>query len=250
MKKEYAELLNRMEAVLHHFETLVPYPQQVPMLNHFVFRYAEETIEQALVQKLARVITGLKSAQLLVEHGHFQEQGAIHRMLDEFEQDIYFLSLAVINDDVTDLHKRYLKAFYEEEFDKPSDPVSSTQKRPMVPRQKITAYLAREQAKVKNPSRGAELTRTLNKAYSGYIHGASSHIMHLYGGLPPHFHVSGMLGTPHEKTFNDDLWNYYYRGLLSFELVAYVFGENKLASDLTSFSMEMAKNAGKNYRDS
>ena len=238
-----------MEAILHHFATLVPPPQRLPMLNHFVFRYVEKTIEQALVQKLARVITGLKSAQLLVDHGYFQEQGAIHRMLDEFEQDITFLSFAVINNDLTELHKEYLEEFYKEEFDNPSDPLLSTQKRSMTPRKKIIAYIARAQAEVQEPSRGVELTRILNKAYSGYIHGASFHIMQLYGGRQPHFHVSGMLGTPHEKAFRKDIWNYYYRGLLSFELVAYVFGEHKIASDLMSISINMAKNAGKNYRD-
>jgi len=236
-----------MEAVLLHFESLVPPPKQVPMLNHFVFRYAEQTVQQAIVQKLVRVITGLKSAELLLNHGYFQEQSAIHRMLDEFEQDIAFLSLAILNNEITELHKRYLEAFYEEEFDSPDNPISSTQKRAMVPRKKIHAYLANSQAEASDPSRGIELSRTLSKAYSGYIHGASPHIMHLYGGYPSHFHVSGMLGTPHESGYRNDLWNYFYRALLSFELVANVFEEYQLASDLCTFSQSVANNSGKNY---
>jgi len=45
-----------MEAILLHFESLVPAPKQVAMLN-FVFRYTEKTVQQAIVQKLVRVIT-------------------------------------------------------------------------------------------------------------------------------------------------------------------------------------------------
>ncbi len=245
--EDLAESLKRMEAALLHFETLVPAPRQVPMLNHFVFRYVEQSIKQAILQKLVRVITGLKSAQILLNYGFFQEQSAIHRMLDEFEQDILFLSLAILDDEITDLHKRYLEAFYEEELDNPSKPIASKQKRAMIPRQKIHAYIARAQAEVNDPSKGVELSRTLTKAYSGYIHGASPHIMHLYGGSPSQFHVSGMLGTPHEQSYRDDLWNYFYRGLLSFELAANVFEELKLARDLNIFSQIMAKNAGKDY---
>lgn len=54
-------------------------------------------------------------------------------MLDEFREDVIFLSLAVIYNDKTDLPVRYLEAFYQEEFDKPNDPVGSTQDRPTIP---------------------------------------------------------------------------------------------------------------------
>ena len=46
-----------------------------------------------------------------------------------------------------DLHQRYLSAFYKEEFDKP-DAVSSTQKRPMIPRRKIRAYVRKSKVSV------------------------------------------------------------------------------------------------------
>jgi hypothetical protein len=240
MTEHYSEALNKMEAVLHHFESLVPKPKRISYLDHFVFRYTEKTIQQAIIQKLARTITGLKSAQLLLEHGFFQEQAAIQRMLDEFEQDVNFLSLGLLDNDITELHEKYLDTFYEEEFDTPEDPVASKQKRAMVPRKKIIAYIARANPNDNNPSRGIEVTKTLHKAYSGFIHGASFHIMSMYGGDPPRFHVSGLLGTPHEKHHRADLWNYFYRGLMSFELAAHAFGELKIANELRIFSDSMA----------
>lgn len=245
--EDFHEALNIMDSALYQYEALVPQPQKVAMLNSFVFRYKEKTIQQALIQKLARTITGLKSGYILHKNGFFQEQAAIQRMLDEFEQDINFLSFAIINDDVTELHERYITAFYEEEFDKPDDPVASSQKRQMIPRNKIIAYISRAEEEASNPSRTIDVTKTINKTYSGYIHAASPQVMDLYGGKQPKFNVSGMLKTPHEFAYGNDLWNYFYRGLMSFEMVAHVFQENTLADDIRAFRKKMEKNAGKAY---
>lgn len=244
---DFHEALEIMDSALYQYEALVPQPLKVKLLNSFVFRYKEQTIQQAIIQKLARTITGLKSANILHKSGFFQEQASIQRMLDEFEQDINFLSFAIINDDITDLHKRYLAAFYEEEFDKPEDPIASTQKRQMIPRNKIIAYISRAEEGASNPSRTVDVTKTINKTYSGYIHAASTQVMDLYGGIQPKFNVTGMLNTPHEITYSNDLWNYFYRGLMSFEMAAYVFQENSLADDVRAFRKKIEINAGKNY---
>ncbi len=246
----FVRCLEQMESWFQALEKQVPQPIKIPFLHHFVFRYKEKTFEQALIQKLARVVTGLHSARILLNNGFLQEQIAIHRMLDELQQDISFLSFARLEDEVTKLHQRYLEAFYEEEFDILENPTASTQKRPSIPRQKIRACLAKKEAKmgVSNPSRGAELTRTLSKAYSGFVHGASPPIMNMYGGFSPRFQISGMLGTPHEQVHRKDLWNYFYRGLLSFKEVALVVKDLKVSESIHSFSIAFEK-AGKNYTE-
>ncbi len=245
--EDFHEALNKMESALYRYEALVPHPQKVTMLKSFVFRYKEQTIQQALILKLARTITGLRSANILLNNGFFQEQSAIQRMLDEFDQDINFLSIAVLNDDITELHKKYLTALYEEEFDKPEDPVASKQKRQMIPRNKIIAYIARAEQEACNPSRTIDVTKTINKTYSGYIHAAATQVMDLYGGPQPKFNVSGMLNTPHEAVYRNDLWNYFYRGLMSFEMVAYVLQVPDIADEIYTFRKQMEKNAGKEY---
>jgi hypothetical protein len=221
----------------------------MPFLHNFVFRYKEKTLEQALIQKLARVVTGLHSARILLNSGFLQEQIAIHRMLDELQQDISFLSLARLGDGITELHLRYLDAFYEEEFDIPENPIASTQKRPSIPRRKILAYIACKEAEmgVSNSSSAIEQTRTLSKAYSGFVHGASPQIMNMYGALPPQFQISGILGTIHEQEHRNDLWNYFYRGLLSFNVVALVFGDLNMAENIRSYSIVFEKANGRNY---
>ena len=249
MDKQFIEALKIMDDAMLVFEKRVQPPEKVPFLDSFVFRYKQKTIEQALVQKLARVVTGLRSAYLLVNHGMLQEQAAIQRMLDEFQQDVTFLSYAIIFDELTDLHRRYLDAFYMEEYDNPNDPVDSSQNRPSIPRQKIRAYIAVKESEVNEPSRGNALTRTLNKAYSGFVHGASPQIMNMYGGRPPRFQVQGQLNTPHQQPHKKDLWNYFYRGLISFAEVACAFRLTELHLKLEDIVKNFAQQAGKNYEN-
>ncbi len=247
MDNLYDLALQNMETTLHALAGRVPQPKRVSFRNGFVFRYAEQTIHQALIQKLARVISGLHAARVLLEQGYVQEQAALQRMLDEFQEDIMFLSFAIIFNDMTDLHREYLSAFYEEEFDQPESAIESTQKRPMVSRKKIRAYIARSEGAALDPSRGVEVARTLSKAYSGYIHGASPHIMDMYGGNPPRFHVSGMIGTERQDEHRDDLWNYFYRGIIAFAFVAKAFGDEELFDSIRKFKDDFEKHSGKNY---
>ena len=249
MDELFKHALHNMETVFRVLEKRVPRPKRIPFADSFVFRHVERTIQQALVQKLARVISGLHAARILLRYGFVQEQGVLQRLLDEFQEDIMFLAYAVVLDDFTELHKQYLSYFYEEEFDKPGSPIESTQKRLMVSRKKIRAYVARIEAVGldHNPSRGIELSRTLHKTYSGFVHGASPHIMELYGGYPPRFHVAGMLGTPLIPTYEDDLWNYFYRGIIAFQLTAKAFGDDALFDKIGKYKDEFAKAVGEKY---
>jgi len=178
-----------------------------------------------------------------MKYGFVQEQGALQRMLDEIEEDIMFLTFSVIYNESTPLHKEYLDAFYEEEFNAETA-MASKQKRPMIPRKKIRAYITRMD---RNPSRAIEASRTINKTYSGYVHAASPHIMDMYGGSPPHFHTRGMAGTRLQQDHRDDLWNYFYRSLLAFVFSAAAFGDKELFDQLNDFSHEFARQSGEDY---
>jgi hypothetical protein len=240
--------LRNMEVTLHALEKRVSPPKAIPFKDGFVYRYTEKTIHQALVQKLARVVTGLHAARILFEYGIVQEQSALHRIIDEFQEDISFLAYAVITDEITELHRQYLSAFYEEEFDNPESPIESTQKRLMVSRKKIRAYIARIEKPVADQSKGIELSRTVHKAYSGFVHGASPAIMDMYdGGTSPGFLVGGMLGTIRMTEYREDLWNYFYRGILAFSFVAMAFGDEVLNNSIRAFRDEFEKQSGKGY---
>lgn len=249
MDQLFADCLAHMESWFEKLEMQVPPPVKIRFLDHFVFRYKEKSVNQMLIQKLARVVTGLHSARILLNNGFMQEQIAIHRMLDEFQEDITFFFYAYFNNNITNLHQRYLDAFYEEEFDVPENPVASVQKRPSIPRKNIHAYIARQDAEISgsDPNRVKELMRTLSKTYSGFVHGASPQIMDMYGGLPPKYYIAGMLGTTREQEHRSDLWNYFFRGLLSFEQVAMVFNDANLLKHIEIYKVAFAKKIGKNY---
>lgn len=247
MDQLFQQTLHILEATLEALEKHIPRPQRKPFKDGFVYRYAERSAHQALVQKLARVISGLYAARLLLEHGFLQEQAALHRILDELQEDVRFIAYGLINDRLTELHQRYLKAFYEEEFDNPDNPTRSTQKRPMVDRKKIRAYLASMEERALNPSDGVALSRTIYKTYSGFVHGASPQIMDMYVGYPPKFHVSGMLGTSRMDEHRRDLWNYFYRGILAFGFAAKAFRDESLFADILRYRDEFERRSGTNY---
>lgn len=225
------QILIEMEKTVNQLASRVPSPQRVPSKNSFVFRYVEKSIEQAIVQKLARMVSTLRAARLLLIHGFVQELGALQRILDEIQDDVRFLAIGVIYNDLTPLHQKYLDAFFEEEFDD-EDLMEATQKRPMIPRKKIHAYLARAKGNILDPSRTGEVMRTINKAYSGYVHAASPHIMEMWGGVPPRFFMRGMAKTKRQDDCRRDLWNYVYRGTMACCFAAMAFGDAVLSRDI------------------
>lgn len=232
MNNMHKKVLLLLEHELNGFLERVPPPQLVIQGDSRAYRFKEETVYQAIIQKLARVISGLYSSHLLLECGFLQEQAAIHRVLDEFNEDIIFLSFAAIDGEITERHIKYLKAFFEEEFDNPSDPLASTQKRYATPRQKIHSYISKREESGSNESDNINVLRTLSKSYSGYVHGASPQIMEMYSQNPSRFIVSGMLGTPLQSEHRDDFTNQIYRSIVSFVLSAKAFANKETVERL------------------
>ena len=211
----------------------------------YAYRYEEKSSQQAVVQKLARTLTGLRALLLLNENGLLQEQATLQRVLDELEEDVMFLTFASIFDDQTDLHQKFLDAFYEEEFDNPQNAIESSQKRPMISRKKIRAYINKPRGGELNQSSSIEISRTLSKAYSGYVHCASPQIMELYYGVPPKFQTSGELKSPLYNDHKDDLFNNFFRAIHSFAYTSMMFGQHQLFGHLHGYSKEFAIQLGK-----
>ena len=71
--------------------------------------------------------------------------------------------------------------------------------------------------------------------------------MDMYGGNPACFHLKGMLGTARHTEHREDLWNYFYRSILNFELAAKAFGDQDLFDQIHAFTVEFEEAAGKYY---
>ena len=216
-------------------EASIAPPQRVPYKDSFVFRYANKGIHEALVQKLARHISGLNAVAVLLDAGYAQEAGVIFRTLDEIQEDISFLASAITNGTRTAQHERYLLAFYADTV--LSRPEGSLQipKPDLLPRKKIRAHTVHALGQGANISEALDAEESLSTAYSGYVHAQSANIMEMYGGNPPHFHVQGMLGTSRIDDCEQAFENYIYRGLMAATMVAKAFGNKPLVDALYEF---------------
>lgn len=243
----FRDALAVMEGAFHRLAAHVPPPRQEKWADlGFVIRFKERSCQQALILKLARQVSGLYAIDALILHGFVQEQGVIQRTLDEIGEDIFFLAMG-LQEGMEPLHDQLLRAFWAEEFDQPGDALQSTQKRSSPLRRKIHAYLARLGGPDRDRSTAQEVNRTISKAYSGYVHAAAPHIMDLYGGEPPHFHVSGMRGTPRLSEHIEDAKNYFYRGLLSVIIVARALGDEETDSAMAAYVSGFEAACGTNY---
>ena len=247
MDRIYDRLLADMETLVNLLANRVPQPQLVQIEELRAYRHIEKTIYQAIVQKLARMVSTLDAARILLNNGFVQEQASLQRILDEIQEDILFLVFGILEEDHdSSLHQRYLDIFFQEEFDADTA-IKSSQKRPTVPRKKIHAYLSRTGFSPFDPSSGNELLRTVSKMYSGYIHAASPHIMDMYWGTPGRFHMRGLMGSPIYDAHQNDLWNYFYRGLSACAFAAKSFGDESLFEKYHRLLREFERLSGKSY---
>ncbi|MCH7540908.1 MAG: hypothetical protein IH999_11025 [Proteobacteria bacterium] len=221
------------------------------------FRHREKSNHLAAYLKAVRIVSALNASLVLLEHGFIEELGVLFRTIDESFQDIIFLLYPQENGGLSEERIKFLDEFYQEEFSDPKNPFMSEQKRNRVPRRKVYAALGKFTGDIVNPSDGAELYRTLSQAMSGFVHGAYTHIMELYGGNPPHFHLNGMLGTPIHESWIMQSWHYYYRGIQALMLLSQAFQNETIATELldlrNSFekkiSFKRTGNAAKKIRD-
>lgn len=251
MAPVFEDAMRFMEEAFGTLEDQVPKPRRESLQNGFWYRYRERSAHQAIIQKLARYVSGLHAAHILLESGFLQEQGALQRTLDEFGEDIAFLTLGLTAGEWKQRHTDYLEYFYQEEFSDPEAPLESAQARPSIPRRKIRAYLTQyvtlEGSGGIDPSKASGALRFVAKGYSGYVHGASPQIMDMYGGDPPRFHLRGLLGTVRMGASASDLWNYVFRGLLAFANAALAFGDRHLFQRVLAYLSDFEEQSGTGY---
>lgn len=188
------------------------------------FRHERPTESVACYLKGIKAISTLYACVLLLRAGHTQEVAALCRMVDDFCNEILFLLVPQDGDDYSEEQIRFLENFFQEEFEHPGDPLRSLQKRDTVPMKKIFATFGKLASGEVNPSDAQELLRTVHQAFSGYVHGAYPHIMEMYGGNPPRFHVSGMLQTPRVREWQTQLIGYVQRLIIVSGFVARKLG--------------------------
>lgn len=230
MIEAFQQVLAELDAAFRRLEGQVPPPVQVEHEGGVVLRYQEKLAQQALLQKFARYISGLRAAHLLLEHGYCQELGVIQRTLDEIEEDTLFITLGLTGE-LTENHKKYLEHFWME------NPGPSN-----VKRDKIRAFT---NSNLDDPSSANEAGRTIFRTFSAYVHATSVSIVDMCAGEPVRFQLAGMLDNPLYPDHVEDIWNTFYRGLVTAVCVAKAFNDDELVQErlnsMRAFAAEHAE---------
>lgn len=245
MQPLYRNAIVAMERAFRRLEDQVPRPVVVPFRGEEALRYAEKTLEQALLQKLARYISGLNAIDVLLGAGYVQEQAIIQRTLDDIGEDISFLALGASQGE-TGLHRRFLKAFWQEEFEEGVPAIDNTRGRYGVGRGEIRKALNASLGATAIPN-GLKAASVVHQAYSGYVHAASPHVMEMCGGDELRFFLQGLMGTSRMAGPTEDAWNYVYRGLLATTTLAKVFGDTQLTTALYDYLAQFESASGTTY---
>ena len=115
-----------------------------------------------------------------------------------------------------------------------------------MPRKKIRAYIARVDLGGIDPSTAVTLSQTIHSGYSGFVHGASPHIMDMLEGNPPRFRIHGMGGTSRHEEHRYDLYDPFFRAIISFAIAAKAFGDDNLFQSLNAYHLEFDELSGRN----
>lgn len=118
MSTDIDRMIDLMERTFRDFESSAPSKPQLTLLSFGpTYRFRKRDIYQAMILKLARVLSTVQAARVLCDAGYGHKQAILCRTIDEANEDIVFLAYAVTNDSITDLRTRYLEAFWEDEID-------------------------------------------------------------------------------------------------------------------------------------
>ena len=228
-RKQHVEVLTLLQTAYRALEKRVPPPTTVKIGGDTVLRYVEQTLGQASLLKLARIISGLRAIDLLLSQGLLQEQTVIQRTVDDFTDEIMFFYLAFKHNDFTDDYKLLLSTFWNEQLD--SNGFLTSRQPPVLKKQKIRSYIT-DRLSPNDPHTVNEAAKTLYKTTSSFVHGASVSIMDMFAGDPPGYVLEGVPGTTRQREYARDASNYFYRSVIAAHLVAKIVGDDVLAGIL------------------
>jgi hypothetical protein len=218
--------LSDLGTLYHEMADEIEAPVFTDIGGYRAWRYQRLSESLVCFLKGVKVVSSLNASMTLLRAGYVQEIGALCRMIDDYCNEIFFLLLPQDGKNFSKAQFQFLSDFFQEEFDKPTNPLGSTQKRVNVPVRKIHATFGRIAKSEINPSDAQELLRTTHQAFSGYVHGAYPHIMEMFGGTRPH--LNGMFGTPRIDEWRGQLIGYVYRALMASVFVAIKLGLNDM----------------------
>lgn len=200
-----------VEAQFKELESTVEPARLVPWEGTLNWRFTEQSLQQVLLQKLARQISGVKATDVLLLAGRLQEIGVIYRSLDEILEDIDFLVLGFVTGQWTVQHDAYVKYFWSE----------SIGDGPSYRRKSIRAFVNRALGQA-DPSSADANGREIHSTFSDFVHARSHPIMGMVAGPPAAFELDSIFDASAVAPFAEQQPMYAYRCLMSALFVARV----------------------------
>jgi hypothetical protein len=206
------------------------------------FRFENPTPNILQVLMCARVASGLRAALILLMEAHTTEIGVLFRTIDDFLADINFIDeiLEKGAENVTQAQREFVELYFVDDARTIEERLEDSVKKinHNARRQKVQASEARLLG-FGDPDRVKKIAATIDKAFSGYIHGDYQTAMEMYGGPNPHFHTHGM---PVRFTeYRRHIGIYVHRALNEFCGVAHKLGLEELAYRLREMRREFEK---------
>ncbi len=234
-------VLHRLEQHYHALASTLEAPVLVNRGGVTFFRHREQTDVLLCFLKGLKVVSTLNAGLLLFRHGYAQELGALARIADDLLNDVLFMLKPLDGDKPSKDQLRFFEEFFQEEFENPLNVLAGGQKRDIVARRKLHATFGHLAKDTLNPSDAQAMMSTIHAALSGYVHGAYPHIMELYGGSPPRFHMAGMPSTPRIAEWSGQAVTYVHRGIMVTELVARKLGHKETEASVRALLIEYEK---------
>lgn len=227
-----AECAQRLCSAVKQIEAELMQPVVVDISGQKQYRYSEHSPYHVAFLKAIRVVSGLNACLFLLSGGFTQELMVIIRTLDDFTCEIMFILENAETGSLTKHQKKFLVDFFREEFVNSNNPLMNEDRRDTVPKRNIVASLARQMGTYANPSDLQKMCLTTNDALSGYVHGAYPHIMEMFGGRPPQFHLQGVTGSSRIHMCIRQMETYTHRAIMMFDVLAKSLGLVKLSEFL------------------
>jgi hypothetical protein len=225
----FTRCVNRLAVAIRTIEDgLVPKPVFIDVSGQKQFRYEKHTVYHVAFLKGVRVVSGLNACLFLLTGGFVQEAMVLMRTIDDFLNEMLFILENTESGTLNDHQNKFIEDFFQEEFNNPNNPLLNEARRETVPKKKIWASVARHMGPYVNPSDLQKMLQVTNDALSGYVHGAYPHIMELYGGNRPKFHVAGTKAECRIRMCIDQIQIYTQRAITTFEGLAKSLGSKEL----------------------
>lgn len=243
----FREILELFDKTIEEILSLRSGPEEVKLGHVVVHRLADRDARNALVLKLTPLVSNLRAGQLLIDHGFTYEWALVRRLLYETIEDVMFLLAEIWADSESDLHGRFLAAFYAEDFDEQGRLNEKWIKPPSRP--EIRSFLeAKEKERVEGrPDDGDSVVTPLKALYrfgSGHMHGRAASIMRLYDGKSRSFKMNGMDDKDYLDGELRSLWSVLHAATLCFGATRGQIWGPKYMEDVLRVAEEFSRISG------